>query len=959
MDRPMYIEKDRNLEKAQDFKFLRNEGIKRIQELTGSYWTDYNLHDPGVTILEQLCYAITDLSYRTSVDIEKHIFSDNQGDVPFFKPEDILTNGPITINDFRKVFIDTIPEIRNIWIEPAPVSSCIFNGLYNIRVDLSHQQLQGYLSEEDLRKSILKAFSKYRNLGEDVFEIEILKEIPIKLFTDIETDGLHDLEKILAQIYYCVEQSLAPEVKFYSMQELIDKGMSYNAIFNGPRLKNGFILDEDLQPKKQYVAIADIVRDIMQIEGVTSVKQMQIEVDGIKHNSMVNIGANQIPRVINHELRNTNIGTQRSIRFFRGNLEYSSLNSEAFLRYLNELISANKKNYRISEVSFEKPKDISNEGFEHYYSIQNHFPALYGIGPDGLSGRFGPERKAQANQLKGYLLLFEQVLANYLSQLANFKELLSIHKKQNQTYYTQLLNTIPNANHLFIKQEGMLNDAYLNLEHIPANYKQGLPALNKLFDNYIDRRNRFLDYLLALHGEEFTHYSLQQFNPYYSTGQFENFVVLCKTAMLQDIANMNYNRSQGLDYFNKTNTNYSALVKRIAIIMGMGIQETETGKIEVQLPDSYFSMLRQHKMSLLSTDASAFYKKWSTINGIKQLNINEEDIRTKFDIIDDSDIDKLDIKDSEKKVILESLWPLQNKKVIKEFLSDSIILDNYRIGKKTDKGGDYLLVFKPDELNDFIIMGKYTSEADAQKAVKVLINEFREINIKSEGVTLIEHILLRPAPEEEMFGIYINGSDGKHILKSNQRFSLSQRDQILNIIEDSFSQEKSFYVEADENREMSIVFKIENTDLIFSSIQPNISVEYTHAQREALIEFLSKLKKEEISRSEVFGFYVQYEPGRIDIPEEFFSFQLSLIFPDWTARFQGNEFKEIINDIIIEQKPANISANVGWFKSTDMKKLEKYLAHFSQSLQTQTGKKDYSGYSDFVELLYLNCYKQQ
>lgn len=951
-----FIAKDKPLDKAQDFNFLRSEGIRRIQQLTGSYWTDFNIHDPGVTILEQLCYAITDISYRTSVDIENHIFSESKGDVPFFRPEEILTNGPVTLGDFRKVFIDTIPDLRNVWIEPAASTDCVFNGLYKVQVDLSTQELQDDKPDSDLKENILSVFSKYRNLGEDVFEIEILEELPIKLFTDIETDGLHDLEKILAQIYYCVEQSLAPEIKFYSMQELLDRGMSYSEIFNGPRLKNGFILNSDLQDKKQVVAIADIVRDIMQIEGVTSVKQMQIEVNGIKHSSLVNVPANKIPRVISNQLRKADADTLSSIRFFRGNLEYSRLNMDTFQRHLNELISANKKSYRISEVSFEKPRNIGNNELEHYFSIQNHFPGVYGIGADGLSGRHGVERKAQAKQLKGYLILFEQVLANYLSQLANFKELLSIHKKQDKTYYTQYLNSIPNGDSLFMESGQKLQDVYLNLENIPASYKEGLPLLNELFDNYIDRRNRFLDYLLAMHGETYTHYSLQQFNPYYTSAQFTDFVVLCKTAMLQNIASMNYNRSQGVDYLNIKDNN-SPLVQRIAIIMGMGISEDENGKIEVKLPQSYFQIMNKHGLSLQSVSSDVFYSKWSDVKGLQPYGITVEDIQTTYDIVDDVDINALNILPEERQSILDSLWPFTNKKIVKEFLSESIILDNYRIGKRIDGSDNYLLIFQSLEHKWSIVMGEYLSETEALKAVKVLIEEFKQINMQSEGLTMVEHILLRPSPKQEMFGIYINDSEGKHILKSNKRFSLGQRDEIIEEIEKTFTQEKAFYVEANENREMSIKLKIADTDLIFSSIKPNISVEDTHAQREELIIFLAKLSRSEISRGDVFGYYVQYEPNKLDIPEEFFSFQVSMVFPDWTARFQSKELREIINDIITEQKPANISANIAWFKSSDMKKFEKYMSAFTKSLQSKPEERDYSAYSDFVELLYSKCYK--
>lgn len=47
--------KDQQLKPSMDFNFLKNKGIDYIQKLSGDIWTDYNDHDPGVTILEQLC----------------------------------------------------------------------------------------------------------------------------------------------------------------------------------------------------------------------------------------------------------------------------------------------------------------------------------------------------------------------------------------------------------------------------------------------------------------------------------------------------------------------------------------------------------------------------------------------------------------------------------------------------------------------------------------------------------------------------------------------------------------------------------------------------------------------------------------------------------------------------------------------------------------------------------------
>ena len=56
--------------KSQRYDELLNEGISLIQKFSGDKWTDYNYHDPGITILEQLCYAITDIGYKTNFNIQ-------------------------------------------------------------------------------------------------------------------------------------------------------------------------------------------------------------------------------------------------------------------------------------------------------------------------------------------------------------------------------------------------------------------------------------------------------------------------------------------------------------------------------------------------------------------------------------------------------------------------------------------------------------------------------------------------------------------------------------------------------------------------------------------------------------------------------------------------------------------------------------------------------------------------
>ncbi len=47
-----------------DFEGLRQESMARLGELAPD-WTDHNVHDPGVTLLEVMLWALSDLHYRT------------------------------------------------------------------------------------------------------------------------------------------------------------------------------------------------------------------------------------------------------------------------------------------------------------------------------------------------------------------------------------------------------------------------------------------------------------------------------------------------------------------------------------------------------------------------------------------------------------------------------------------------------------------------------------------------------------------------------------------------------------------------------------------------------------------------------------------------------------------------------------------------------------------------------
>ena len=107
---------------AEDFVALRKQGFKYIEQHGSDIWTDYNNSDPGITILDAVCYAITDCAYRTGFEIKDLLAPENLSTDTwrqiFYTAKQILHNSALTINDYRKLVID-IKGVRNAWIEKS------------------------------------------------------------------------------------------------------------------------------------------------------------------------------------------------------------------------------------------------------------------------------------------------------------------------------------------------------------------------------------------------------------------------------------------------------------------------------------------------------------------------------------------------------------------------------------------------------------------------------------------------------------------------------------------------------------------------------------------------------------------------------------------------------------------------------------------------------------------------
>ncbi|HSK14060.1 MAG TPA: hypothetical protein VK907_12655, partial [Phnomibacter sp.] len=118
MSQSPVISKNKERTLTQDHEALRRLGLEHIEKFGHALWTDHNIHDPGITILEALCYAITDLGHRTSLPIED-ILAREPGDSTrdLFTAREILPCNPVTFDDLRKKIID-VEGVQNAWVLP-------------------------------------------------------------------------------------------------------------------------------------------------------------------------------------------------------------------------------------------------------------------------------------------------------------------------------------------------------------------------------------------------------------------------------------------------------------------------------------------------------------------------------------------------------------------------------------------------------------------------------------------------------------------------------------------------------------------------------------------------------------------------------------------------------------------------------------------------------------------------
>ena len=821
IEQPLSIKKQKPKYHSMDYDFLRDLGIRCVQQLSGSIWTDYNDHDPGVTILEQLCFAITDLGFRTDFTMQdllnaKTVKGKNQPSNTFFDASEILPTNPLTIDDYRILIIDRVPYVKNAWFEPIRDNYLGIQGLYKVLLQIDESAQTPELIAQ-IKNEVLEVFSAHRNLGEDIDNIEVLSVDKIVVYADIEISSEAVAEEILANIQFKVNEYLNPSIKFHTVEELVEEGMTIDEIFDGPVPKNGFIKKSDLLPMRQEIYASKIIEIITSIEGVRRISFFSVEKNDLAiEGDDIIIDKGFYPVLDMDTLDPRFNSSNYPIQFYRGALNYD-LDLQTANQLLYSQFARYKKGYEQKKLYNPRayPSVLKREDIMQYYSIQHTFPLTYGLNPMGLPDNPNPprERIAAIRQLRAYLLPFEQIMANYLAQLGNIKKLFSIDMEIDRTYYSQAPTDIPNYWEIFKTSSATFTDLTVTntdsttfeeyQKRVADEFAQKIEEVCRRFDPFIDRRNRFLDHLLARFSEQYsTDFLLKvssSYMPLYEADKTEKELINAKIRYLRNYVDISRNRGQAFNYFeyDESQWNVSGLEKRVSLLLNILQDNKESllrifdkGIPQANLPAFaeviQFIDIDAHPEGIIKEGTLEFEilndeyaneeekQVRSRAESLERLGIVEDELKeepVEFDFLQDHELpqDTYSGDDNftaplakDAALLFEQYFYFRassRSELLIEILGRGVLATNYFILPDMYDNNIYHIYYRGNKAIGPYKIRTASSYAQADQLLKMLINYLHAINKYTEGFHVVEHVLLRPQAKDQHYFELLNDRD--------------------------------------------------------------------------------------------------------------------------------------------------------------------------------------------------------
>ncbi|MEB3302476.1 MAG: hypothetical protein VKN56_10965, partial [Cyanobacteriota bacterium] len=385
---------------ALNYAGLRAEALELLGRLCGDQWSDFNSHDPGITILEQLCFALTELAYRSQWSMEDLLASAGADWQP--AAAEILNGDPVTPDDLvallRALGCQAVqveaqgpPELP-LYFRPSTIGSALVAGDLELDAEPLGRTAAGP-PQPVVPRGVWRVAAQ---LG------------PASLLSIAQR--LHS-GRLLGRDFHFV--SLAPfEVVVKAELELHAAAVAPGLLERLRAALDAAISEVGASPPPGGLRSAVLIQVVQALPEVRRVVSLELASDPNErfhpwHLPLPRRGA-RLHRASEIRLSHRGLALQPPPPVNPSQLAAAAAPKSPAALAATTAIPAGRRR------SFLTPTSVARQ-----------LPAVYGVGPAGLPADAAPERRGQALQLRAYLHLFDQLLANGQAQLAYAARLLS------------------------------------------------------------------------------------------------------------------------------------------------------------------------------------------------------------------------------------------------------------------------------------------------------------------------------------------------------------------------------------------------------------------------------------------------------------------------------------------------------------------------------------------------------
>ena len=1022
-----------------DVKGVRNAWIEPSKDYEVPIWVDYNAWElrkkydcPCKEITEQACLGTLRLKTLSSAQTDawnqasvKKIIARQQTIkeqlIPVLNKSDTLKKQYETEKNpaLETVIIDLQQQINVMTAEKTRLDEVIqdhpatniapkileIEGLYNVMVEYEEDVIEEQ-HRETVRQAVISRLSRHRNLCEDFLSITSVDYEEFGIGASIELEDNADPDVVLAEIFFVIYKYFTPSILFLTIDQLLSKGYQVDEIFEGPALKHGFIESKTVEETDLFrdIRLSDIINDISDIKGIKGILYLHLPFDGFDKNDNSYFNnwvdalrkARKIARILPAKSQVMFCKNRELITYYVGRA--ADRRPERMLKLFKDMKTVERK-YKLEGHSTDFPVPVGEYmQLEDYYPVTESLPMCYGVSDrTGLPGDDEAKRKAQALQLKGYLLFFEQILSGYLVQLNHIKELFTFDGSVQHTFFSKVLEELDQLQALLIDHENHGTKHFNLVKKEFAHILQNLLESPELFGK---RRNRFLNHMLARFSEEMGEY--EQISRWLTPYKVDERLIKDKINLLRDgkYYSISSNRGCGYDYtrpeFWNTN-NISGTERRVSRLLGFRSATRRTLAPDFLVSETVMEIDPKTKNFVPKKNVTGEF-----LNMIKLFDPDDKSrvLLTSVEVRDGCCTEELMTEILKHAGDRRNFQLRENLKQRSRKTAGLLGTFWYELWDGTDPETAVLLAeserFNKKELRD--------------KTFHTLLEVMEAID-RNEGFHLVEHLLLRPRFDEifdeadqsisaSFLDICLDACDlGKGLDEGTKE--PPYRKSVYRIPAEKCYDKMPWVLEyfpygSERKPETSILFqKVRPADAAHPERMKFRRYEYLAQRVRDLHEFgaerinyeiVSNLENEAIklrygliihgnrnvvlaqslyvfnTRDDVekeierfmryfeFEFDLYCEANPCDNNEDPYSFRATAVLPCWPKRFRDPAFSNLVEKTIQSESPAHVHTRIVWLGIQEMQRFEKAYGEWLLEM-SQTEMPSYAKTNPLVDVL--------